>query len=97
MGSRGVPAQVECNNTARHVQVRALVMLCYGAPSTHPPAQSALVVVDFMVSAQWEEALSPLSSNPALFEDIIIIMIIIYYNNTQWEEALSLRYNYNSL
>jgi hypothetical protein len=26
-------------------------------------------VVAFMVSAQWEEVLSPLSSNPALFED----------------------------
>jgi hypothetical protein len=27
------------------------------------------VVAYFMASAQWEEALSPLSSNPALFED----------------------------
>jgi hypothetical protein len=34
-----------------------------------------------MVSAQWEEALSPLSSNPALFEDgfteVLNIIILI--------------------
>jgi hypothetical protein len=48
-----------------------------------------------MVSAQWEEALSPLSSNPALFEDgcILVILhmiinniikfIIIYYHRVR--------------
>jgi hypothetical protein len=41
----------------------------YVAPSTHPPSPWALGVVAFMVSAQWEEALSPLFSREHVFVD----------------------------
>jgi hypothetical protein len=52
------------------------------------PASAVGVVVAFMVSAQWEEALSPLSSNPALFEDgftaVYIFIMIFFYDFLWW-------------